>query len=182
MGYTLFFLSLLKNIDCGYSLEPPWRGGSNKHLQCISRNMKNIRTFLSENFPFLVVKFSIYLNRRVFIMCPCTSLTNLRTVRLTLFHTIYQCPFLRTLGINQLTLQLKITFRYLINTKCPTIVRFLFFFFFPFSLQIYREIRAGKWMGKNIFFFWLEMCTRVIVHTLRQLHNSNRKPRYHIIW
>ena len=30
--------------------------------------MKNIRVFLSENFPFLEVKFSIYLNRRVFIM------------------------------------------------------------------------------------------------------------------
>ena len=30
--------------------------------------MKNIRIFLSENFPFLVVKCSIYLNRRVFVM------------------------------------------------------------------------------------------------------------------
>ena len=30
--------------------------------------MKNIRFFLSENFPFLVVKFSIYLNRHVFVM------------------------------------------------------------------------------------------------------------------
>ena len=30
--------------------------------------MKNIRIFLSENFYFLVVKFSIYLNRRVFVM------------------------------------------------------------------------------------------------------------------
>ena len=30
--------------------------------------MKNIRFFLSETFPFLVVKFSIYLNRRVFVM------------------------------------------------------------------------------------------------------------------
>ena len=30
--------------------------------------MKNIRIFLSENFPFMVVKFSIYLNRRVFVM------------------------------------------------------------------------------------------------------------------
>ena len=29
--------------------------------------MKNIRS-LSENFHFLVVKFSIYLNRRVFVM------------------------------------------------------------------------------------------------------------------
>ena len=27
-----------------------------------------IPEFLSENFPFLVVKFSVYLNRRVFVM------------------------------------------------------------------------------------------------------------------
>ena len=30
--------------------------------------MKNIRVFLSENFQFLQVKFSIYLNRRVYVM------------------------------------------------------------------------------------------------------------------
>ena len=30
--------------------------------------MKKISEFLSENFQFLVVKFSIYLNRRVFVM------------------------------------------------------------------------------------------------------------------
>ena len=30
--------------------------------------MKNIKKLLSENFHFLVVKFSIYLNRRVFVM------------------------------------------------------------------------------------------------------------------
>ena len=30
--------------------------------------MKNIRVFLSENFHFLVVKFSSYLNRHVFVM------------------------------------------------------------------------------------------------------------------
>ena len=30
--------------------------------------MKNIRFILSENFMFLEVKFSIYLNRRVFVM------------------------------------------------------------------------------------------------------------------
>ena len=28
---TLFFLFLLKNIDCGYSLKPPRRGGSNEY-------------------------------------------------------------------------------------------------------------------------------------------------------
>ena len=30
--------------------------------------MKNIRIFLSENFHFLVVKFSVYLNKHVFVM------------------------------------------------------------------------------------------------------------------
>ena len=30
--------------------------------------MKNTRDFLSENFKFLEVKLSIYLNRRVFVM------------------------------------------------------------------------------------------------------------------
>ena len=30
--------------------------------------MKNIRIFLPENFHFLVVKFSVYLNRHVFVM------------------------------------------------------------------------------------------------------------------
>ena len=30
--------------------------------------MKNIRVFVSENFRFLEVKFSIYLNRRVVVM------------------------------------------------------------------------------------------------------------------
>ena len=56
-GYTLFFLFLLKNIDsgysiepprggknidCGYSLEPPCGGGSNKYPQsyALSRNIK----------------------------------------------------------------------------------------------------------------------------------------------
>ena len=30
-GVYLFFLFLLQTIDCGYSLEPPRRGGSNVH-------------------------------------------------------------------------------------------------------------------------------------------------------
>ena len=34
-GYTLFFLFLLKNIDCGYSLEPPRQGGSNEYQQSL---------------------------------------------------------------------------------------------------------------------------------------------------
>ena len=32
-GYSLFFLFLQNNIDCGYSLEPPHKGSSNKYPQ-----------------------------------------------------------------------------------------------------------------------------------------------------
>ena len=35
---------------------------------CFEKKCENYQIFLSENFPFLVVKVSIYLNRRVFVM------------------------------------------------------------------------------------------------------------------
>ena len=38
------------------------------HNLCFEQKYEKISGFLSENFQFLVVKFSIYLNRRVFIM------------------------------------------------------------------------------------------------------------------
>ena len=37
-------------------------------IYVLSRNVEKILEFLSENFQFLMVKFSIYLNRRVFVM------------------------------------------------------------------------------------------------------------------
>ena len=37
-------------------------------IYVLSRIMKNIYRFLSENLQFLVMKVSIYLNRRVFVM------------------------------------------------------------------------------------------------------------------
>ena len=51
------FLFLLKNIDCGYSLELPFEQVYEKY-----------KNFLSESLHFLVVKFSLYLNRHVFII------------------------------------------------------------------------------------------------------------------
>ena len=37
-------------------------------IYVLSRNMNKYQTCLSENFPFLVVKLSIYLKRRVFVI------------------------------------------------------------------------------------------------------------------
>ena len=69
-GYTLVFLFLLKNIDCGYSLEPPRRGGSNEYPQSMfgAEIWKKYLNFLSQNFRFLIVKFSVYLNRHIFVI------------------------------------------------------------------------------------------------------------------
>ena len=64
----IFYISA-QNIDCWYSLEPPHRGvlASNHNLY-FEQKYENYQNFSSESFHFLVVKFSIYLNRRVFVM------------------------------------------------------------------------------------------------------------------
>ena len=43
MKNTDIFHSFVQNIDCGYSLEPPRRGGSNEYPQSmfLSRNKEN---------------------------------------------------------------------------------------------------------------------------------------------
>ena len=38
------------------------------HGLCFEQKCEKYQNFLSENFHFLVVKFSVYLNRRVFVM------------------------------------------------------------------------------------------------------------------
>ena len=37
-------------------------------MYVLRRNMKKYQNYLSENFHFLVRKFSVYLNRHVFVM------------------------------------------------------------------------------------------------------------------
>ena len=46
-GVYIICLFLFKNIECGYSLEPPRRGGSNEYPQFMfwAENMKNISIF-----------------------------------------------------------------------------------------------------------------------------------------
>ena len=40
------------------------------HNLCFGQKYEKYQNFLSENFHFLVVKFSVYLNRHVFVMFP----------------------------------------------------------------------------------------------------------------
>ena len=46
------FLNFAQNIDCGYTLEPPRRGGSNEFPQSMfwSKNKKNRYTFAYPSF------------------------------------------------------------------------------------------------------------------------------------
>ena len=45
------------------------------HNLCFEQKYEQYQSFLSENFQFLEVKFSIYLNRRVFVMMVCLKQT-----------------------------------------------------------------------------------------------------------
>ena len=44
------------------------------HNLCFEQEYEEDQNVLSENFPFWVVKFSIYLNRRVFVITFCSVL------------------------------------------------------------------------------------------------------------
>ena len=59
-GVEIIFLISVQNIDCEYLFEAVLTS-----TYVLSRNKEKYQDFLSENFHFLVVKFSGYLNRHV---------------------------------------------------------------------------------------------------------------------
>ena len=115
-GIHYYFLFLLKNIDCGYSLEPHRWGGSNEYPQSMfwAEIWKKYWNFLFEHFHFLMVIFSIYLNRRVFVIIykgfkqtkyykrllllrfvPKNNLTNLQLYEIVIMNiTVYRKVFI----------------------------------------------------------------------------------------
>ena len=66
----IFFLFSAQNIDCGYSLEPPRRGGSNEHPQSMfEQNKKNNVYPCNPQFYNIKVGFrGSKLYRYVFVM------------------------------------------------------------------------------------------------------------------
>ena len=56
---NIFFHIFAQNIDCGYSLEPPRRGGSNEYPQSmfLSRNKKNNVYPCKPQFYYIKVGF-----------------------------------------------------------------------------------------------------------------------------
>ena len=80
-------------MDCGYSLEPPRRGGSKEYPQSMfwAEIRKKEKRALSKNFPFLVVKFSIYVNRRIFVMGICSPTNHLLSYKLDSSFRYFMC-------------------------------------------------------------------------------------------
>ena len=75
LGFTrvcIIFLFLLINIDCGYSLEPPQWASVRRFYEyqqsMFWAEIWKYQFLYLKTFSFLVVKFSMYLNRRVFVM------------------------------------------------------------------------------------------------------------------
>ena len=60
LGYTgvnLFLLSLLQNIDCGYSLEPPREAVQTcTHNLCFAQKYEKYQKIFQRNFQFLQLK------------------------------------------------------------------------------------------------------------------------------
>ena len=61
-GVYIIFVISAQNIDCGYSLEPPRRGGSNEyHNLCFEQKYEKYKNFLPEKLPFFGGKiFSVF--------------------------------------------------------------------------------------------------------------------------
>ena len=59
MKNTDIFQIFVKNIDCGYSLEPPCQGGSNEYPQSmfLIRNKKNNVYLCKPQFYYIKVEF-----------------------------------------------------------------------------------------------------------------------------
>ena len=65
------------------------------HNLCFEQKYEKYQSFLPENFPFLEVKFSLYLNRRVFVMTVHDD------------FTVYTCKKMWTKMYGQILLQQK---------------------------------------------------------------------------
>ena len=82
------FLIFAQNIDCGYTLEPPRRGGSNEYPQSMfwSKNKKNKYSPPYPSFPILKWGSRGYsLHGHVFVMNSAESLQRCIIIKLYIF-------------------------------------------------------------------------------------------------
>ena len=58
------------------------------HYLCFEQKYEKYQNFLSENFHSFVVKFSVYLNRQVFVMCQKVPYLALQFILSVLFFSL----------------------------------------------------------------------------------------------
>ena len=90
-----------RNIDCGYSLEPPHRGGSNEFPQSmyLSRNKKNNVYPCKPHFYYIKVGFKgVKIYRRVFVMSDDSILS--------LLQMGYAAPYLSMVRLTKIVIVL----------------------------------------------------------------------------
>ena len=158
LGFTwvyISFLFLLKNIDCRYSLESPRRGGSNEYLQSkFWAEIWKISEFLSENFHFLVLKFSVYLNRRVFVMGRLIRRNVeepfLATQLIYLFSCLYLGIVHSWVSVLQVALYLPLPHSGLIQ-QTTNWWKFSLFFFQKTGFEISCKSSQFAWYVKPVF-------------------------------
>ena len=83
--------------------------------------MKNINVFLSENFPFLEAKFSIYLNRRVFVMIPMYAIYHGRILGMikTCYLNVWYCLLRQSCPTNKVIYDMHLHGTKHITKTCP---------------------------------------------------------------
>ena len=83
------FLIFAQNIDCGYTLEPPRRGGSNEYPQSMfwSKNKKNRYTPCIPQFCYIKVGFEgVFISRTCFPDVNMDSKKITKTLRHATFY------------------------------------------------------------------------------------------------
>ena len=93
-----------QNIDCGYSLEPPRRGGSNEYPQSIflRSNKKNNVYSCKPQFSYTKVGFKGVKTRYVFVMQICFLLKNKWTEFIPLGNSFsFKCRSLFSKGLSK---------------------------------------------------------------------------------
>ena len=152
-GVYIIFLILLKNIDCKHSLELPHWGSSNEYPQSMfwAGIWKKYQNFSSENFPFLVVKFSIYLNRRVFLMIKlqireywCGN----EYPELVFIGNKEKC-FVSIPSLSGLMLTLKVP----VTAAADTILTWIYLFYFAKEIMFYISCQLSVHMTFHALFF-----------------------------
>ena len=94
------------------------------HNLCFEQKYEKYQNFLSENFMFLEVKFSIYLNRRVFVM-ECDIRTYARTdVVISRRNAVY-LSYLRQAGRKKLHVKHYRTFNKKYHNESTALERYV---------------------------------------------------------